>query len=82
MFEVEWSAQAVSDLRTLERPIALRIMQKVMDARDSPHHFLERMVGSERWKLRVGDYRAILRLDENKKKLFVIMVGHRKNVYK
>jgi mRNA interferase RelE/StbE len=33
-------------------------------------------------KLRVGDYRAIYRLDRKKKVITVVAVGHRRSVYK
>ena len=32
-------------------------------------------------RLRVGDYRAIYEIDEASKRVIVVYVGHRKNVY-
>lgn len=33
------------------------------------------------WRLRVGDYRAIYEIFEDKKQVVVLFVGHRKDVY-
>ena len=35
-----------------------------------------------KWSLRVGDYRIIYTIDEQKKILTLLNVGHRKMVYK
>ncbi|HLD49312.1 MAG TPA: type II toxin-antitoxin system RelE/ParE family toxin [archaeon] len=41
----------------------------------------ERLSGMPFWKLRIGDYRAIYEIDEKGKKIIVLFIGHRKNVY-
>ncbi|MBR9681166.1 MAG: type II toxin-antitoxin system RelE/ParE family toxin [Candidatus Altiarchaeota archaeon] len=33
-------------------------------------------------RIRVGDYRVIIQIENNKMVIFVIEVGHRKNIYK
>lgn len=33
------------------------------------------------WSLRIGDYRAIYKIQESELIVFVVRVGHRKNVY-
>lgn len=82
MFSVEWSEEALKQLKKLDKTIAKRIVDKTDNIRDVPHHFLERMVGTDMWKLRIGDYRILIQIIEKGKKLFVVTVGHRKNVYK
>lgn len=34
------------------------------------------------YKLRVGDHRVIIDIDWNAKTIFVLLVGHRKKIYK
>ncbi len=36
---------------------------------------------SKFWSLRIGDYRAIYEIDKKSKRVIVLFVGHRKNVY-
>lgn len=81
-YEVRWDAKAQYFLRTLESGIAKRIFRKVDVIRGNPLRFLERLVGVKSYKLRIGDYRAIIDVDESRKLLEVRFVGHRKNVYR
>lgn len=81
-YEILWDDQARDFLRTLEKYAAKRIFHKVDTIKENPLHFLERLVGLNSYKLRVGDYRLIIDIDEKNKLLEVRFVGHRKNVYK
>ncbi len=36
---------------------------------------------SQYWRLRVGDFRVIYEIDRSSKRVIVLHVGHRKNVY-
>ena len=67
-FELEWNSK--------------RIIKRVNVIADDPRHYLEFLVDIEGYKLRIGDYRALIDLDETKKLIEVILVGHRKDVYK
>ena len=48
----------------------------------SPARFVSRLASVEAYKLRVGDYRAILDIDWDGKKVYVLSVGHRSTVYR
>ncbi len=80
-FEVSWMPQARKKLEKLSQENALAIIRKVEEAKSNPFHFLERLAGSKAYKLRIGDFRAIIDIKTNAKKLEVITVGHRKDVY-
>ncbi len=81
-YEIHWDSKARDFLRTIERDIAKRIFDKVDSIRDNPKHFVERLVELNGYKLRVGDYRVILDIDESVLLIEVRLVGHRKNIYK
>jgi mRNA interferase RelE/StbE len=44
-----------------------------------PHY---RMVGSDKFRLRVGDYRVIYRFDLTKSEIYLIAIGHRREIYR
>lgn len=75
MFSVEWSREAVKELKKLDKTIAKRIVDKTDNIKDVPHHFLEKMVGTDMWKLRVGDYRVLIQIEEKNRVLFVVTIG-------
>ena len=43
-------------------------------------HF--RMTGSDKCRLRVGDYRVIYRFDVLKGEIYLIAIGHRREIYR
>jgi mRNA interferase RelE/StbE len=44
-----------------------------------PHH---RMVGSDNFRLRIGDYRIIYRFDAAKGEIYLVAIGHRREIYR
>jgi mRNA interferase RelE/StbE len=44
-----------------------------------PHY---RMKGSNRYRLRVGDYRIIYTFDAGKNEIHLLAVGHRREIYR
>ena len=81
-FEVKYSEESLFQLRGLDVPVAKRIIRKIESARSDPHRFFVRLVGRTEYKLRVGDYRVIVDIDENRRVIVVRSLGHRKKVYK
>ena len=81
-FKLVYPQEALYQLRKLENATVKRIADKLDEASEDPLHFFERLAGREEYKLRVGDYRVLARILVNDKTIFVLSVGHRKNVYK
>lgn len=81
MYELVFDPEALDFLDKSEKQLAKRIWDKLMSAKENPHHFFERLSGVTSYKLRVGDYRVIADIDDNKKRIEVVFIGHRKNVY-
>ena len=81
-FEVEYSYESLFQLRSLDVPVAKRIIRKIESARSDPHRFFVRLVGRTEYKLRVGDYRVIVDIEENRRVIVIRSLGHRKNIYR
>lgn len=83
-FGVEWSERAERTLSKLPEYISSRIARKVDSIRSDPFHYLEHYKGedTDTYKLRIGDYRALIDIDFPNKILKVRVVGHRKDIYK
>ena len=73
---------AKKDLKKLPKNIISNILKKLNSIKDNPLRFIEKLRSSHLWKLRVGDYRAILYLNTKEYKIHVLKIGHRKNIYK
>ena len=81
-YNVDFQPKAREELEKLSIEIANRIVDKITQAQENPDHFLEKLKGMPEWKLRIGEYRAILLRDDSTKFLLIQAVGHRKNIYK
>jgi mRNA interferase RelE/StbE len=82
MFIVLYDEEALQNLEKLEKKIRKRIFEKIASTKEKPFHYFERLTGREEYKLRVGDYRIIAEIDEKVKRITVLFVDHRKNIYK
>jgi len=81
MTDVEYADLAFDQLQAFDDHIADRILDKVDEASEWPDHRLEPLTEYSYYKLRAGDYRAIVTWDRDADRLIVEAVGHRRNVY-
>jgi mRNA interferase RelE/StbE len=87
-YNVELSESAERELGKLDVPQAKRILkflhQRVAKL-DDPRSIGEALHGSrlgEFWKYRVGDYRLICKIEDDRLIVLVLRVGHRKEIYR
>jgi len=80
---VIFTSKAERDLGKLPDDIAKRIILKTEEiARDDPYQKLDKMTNSPYYKFRVGVYRGIVNIVNDKMILLLVKVKHRSNVYK
>ena len=80
-FSIEWDSNALKFLEKLPKDIALRIISKLDKVKEEPFRFLEHYEG-DYYKLRIGDYRALIDIDFEKKLLIIQVLDKRGRVYK
>ena len=81
MYSVEFSETAERQFNKLEKNIQFRVVNVMGRIRIRPYHFIKRKEGTNYFIARIGEHRAILSIDDVRKIIFVIEVGHRKNIY-
>jgi mRNA interferase RelE/StbE len=82
LYEIIFSNKAKKQLFKLEKNIQERIIAALERIRIRPESYIEKLVGDPGYKLRVGDYRVIMDIDNNNLLILVIKVGHRRDIYK
>ena len=82
MYTVNISDTAEKQLGKLPEAVQDRVIYALERIKVRPEAYLTKLVGDSRYKLRIGDYRAIIALDETTQSIIVTKVGHRKNIYK
>lgn len=81
MYNLEFSKVSEEQFFKLDQDLQERIINSLERIRIRPFHFVKRLVDSHYYRLRVGDYRIILDIQQDKLTIFVIELGHRKNIY-
>lgn len=81
MADIVYTETALEQLDSLDSQTADRVMGKVQEAAEWTEHRLEPLSGYPYYKLRAGDYRAIITWNKEEDLLRVEAVGHRRNVY-
>lgn len=87
-WKIELSAQVDRDLAKLDPPQTKRILKFLRERvapLDNPRSIGQALQGSrlgEFWKYRVGDYRLICKLEDDRLLILVLRVGHRKEIYR
>ena len=87
-WRVEFDPDAVKDLKKLDKQIQIRILDFLRErlARlDNPRELGESLAGSKPgnyWKYRVGDWRIICDLQDQRIVVRVLRVGNRREVYR
>lgn len=79
---IKWFPQADKFLSNLQEKEALRIVDKLGQIKENPFRYLEHYEGEKLYKLRIGDYRALIDVDFERKILFVRILDKRGRVYK
>lgn len=70
----EWIYNADADVQE-------QVLKRLDRVSDFPEHFLEYYKGSSLYKVRAGDYRAVVDWDKENEELFVRRIGHRDGFY-
>ena len=81
MYFVEFSETAEKQLDRLGDDIFDRVLNVLERIKIQPFHFVKRKEGTPYFIARIVEYRAILDIRQKEFKIFVLEVGHRKNIY-
>jgi len=81
MYSIQIEKNAEEFLKKLNKKDSEVILNKIYSIRENPFRYLKRLQGEKLWRLRIGNYRAIVDIIISMNKIIVIRIGHRKNIY-
>ncbi len=79
-FEVLLHPKANEFLVKSDNDLQYRIKDKLKKLGSNPRRG-KKLVHSDFWRLRIGNYRAIYEIDQNEEEVVILFIGHRKDVY-
>ena len=85
-YRVEWSQRAQKQIRKLDKSVSeliLRWVHKNLDDCENPrlHGKALSQNRAGEWRYRVGDYRLIADIQDDKIVILILSVGHRREIY-
>ena len=87
MYRVEISEKALKNLEQLDKSIARMLLawiEKHLDGTDNPRTHGKGLSYEKKgiWRYRVGNYRILANIEDEKFVILLIDFGHRKDIYK
>jgi mRNA interferase RelE/StbE len=80
-FKVLLHPKAAKEIQKIEKQICTRIIESAKQLYENPDKLGKPLKQSDYWSLRVGDYRVIYEINQNKKQVVILFIGHRSKVY-
>ena len=86
IYKVEFTKRALKDLKKLDRHTAALILgwiRKNLENCENPRSHGKGLTAnrSVEWRYRVGDYRILAQIDDNKIIILLLNIGHRRDIY-
>lgn len=84
-YAVEWSKRSEKQLARLDQQVArtlVRFMYERAHLSQDPRGIGKQLKDSEFWRYRVGDYRILCEIQDQRLIVLVVELGHRREVYR
>ena len=87
IYHLEFTKSALKQLKKLDKPTASLIIgwiRKNIEGCENPRVHGKALTADHagQWRYRIGDYRIIAEIEDDKVVVLVVNIGHRRDVYK
>ncbi len=85
MYKIEYSKTAIKKLSKIPKNLIKRVQNKLTEIAKNPYGDnpnVKKLVRREGYRLRIGDWRIIYEIDNNKIVILVLDIDTRGNIYK
>ena len=82
-YKVHFKASVEKDFITIPKKDLKKILKRIEELADNPRPSgCEKLTGQERYRLRQGRYRIVYSIQNDELTVWVVKVGHRKDIYR
>lgn len=82
-YDIEVDVRAAKDLVRLPKGIVARLHSAITSLGTDPRPpGAKKLTGRDGYRIRVGDYRVLYEIEDDKKRIRIYRVGHRQGVYR
>jgi mRNA interferase RelE/StbE len=83
VYSIYFKESARKELNAIPKRDLRRIMEKIATLADNPRPAgSEKLSGQERYRIRQGNYRILYSIQDGELTIWVVKVGHRREVYR
>ena len=81
-YKVHFKASVEGDFTTIPKKDLKKILKRIEGLAENPRPWgCEKLTGQERYRLRQGRYRIVYSIQDDELTVWVVKVGHRKDIY-
>lgn len=82
-YKIFFKKSAQKDLSAIPRKDLKKILNRIKTLAEEPRpKACEKLIGHERYRLRQGRYRILYSIQDDELTVWVVKVGHRKDIYR
>jgi len=82
-YEIFFKASVWKDFKKIPQNDLKKILSRIEKLADNPRQLgCEKITGQELYRIRQGNYRIIYSIQDNELTIWVVKVGHRKDIYR
>ena len=82
-FEIFFKESVWKDLKKLPKKDLRNILRKIEDLSYNPRpHGCEKLTDQDRYRLRQGKYRIVYSIQDMELTVWIVKIGHRKDIYR
>ena len=82
-FDIFFKESVWKDLKKIPQKDLRKILKKIANLSDDPRpDGCEKLSGKEHYRLRQGRYRIVYSIQDNELTVWVVKIGHRKEIYR
>jgi len=82
-YKLQIKKSAEKELRKIPKRELIKIINKIQNLSEYPHPVGSiKLSNQEKYRLRIGNYCVLYKVEDNILTIFIIKVGHRKDIYR
>lgn len=83
-YSVVFARSASKELRSLDSPVALRILKRIeaLSGNPRPAGVVKLEGAQDLWRVRVGEWRIVYRIADSERLVDIIAIRHRREAYR
>ena len=82
-YEISVKNSAIKELENIPKKELQKLVKKIQALSEEPRpQGSQKLSHKEQYRIRQGDYRAIYSIDDDNLYVYIVKVGHRKEIYR